>query len=390
MSPRPIDSPLVTPGHRRSKPRSSLRATRSGWGFSAWRRHAQGLLMRPPQVFKSWLAVALLLFQVSAHTASIDSLEKVTLGGIAQWILLQGNDTSQPVLLVLHGGPGYAMLPLLHEYNRELEDHFIVVNWDQRGAGRSYNRGIRSASMTLARFLSDAHELTDLLKQRFAQNKIYVLGHSWGTVMGLWLINQYPDDYYAFVGVGQVVDTIENEQVMYDWALSQAIAYGNEEGQRQLLYVGRPDDAGEYPRGGASGYDIAISWAGYFGGDLWGKHGTGEIEDWLLGTEEYAGKWGLKLRKGWTFSQVLFDDPAVWNLDFREAVPEVKVPVYFFAGRHDYDTPFELVEDYYRTLIAPSKDLLWFENSAHFPFYEEPELFNSSMIYRVKAETYPQ
>lgn len=178
MTPLPIDSPLVTPGHRRSKPRSSLGATRSRRGFSAWRRHAQGLLIRPPQVFKSWLAVALLLFQVSAHAASIDSLEKVTLGGIAQWILLQGNDTSQPVLLVLHGGPGYAMLPLFHEYNRELEDHFIVVNWDQRGAGRSYNRGIRSASMTLARFLSDAHELTDLLKQRFAQNKIYVLGHS--------------------------------------------------------------------------------------------------------------------------------------------------------------------------------------------------------------------
>ncbi len=336
-----------------------------------------------------YISILFCLFPLLLNAQSVNSLEKVTLGGMEQWILVQGNDVSNPVLLVLHGGPGYAMLPLFHEHNAGLEDHFTIVNWDQRGAGRSYSANIPVLSMNLNRFLQDANELTQILKERFGQEKIYLLGHSWGTVLGMHMVKQFPDKYYAFIGVGQVVDVIENEQLAYDWALNKAHEEQNIKAIRALTFIGRPDDNGRYPRSGDFGYDITLHWVSFFGGSLWGKHGSQEIENWLLTTEEYKGIWGKKLEKGWNFSTALFYDKNFWFLDFRQSVIDVKCPVYFLMGVHDYETPVELVEDYFNILKAPSKEIVWFDNSAHFPFYEEPDKFNSVMVDTVKRETFP-
>ena len=332
------------------------------------------------------LITTLLITGHSLQADEINSLEEITLGGIEQWILIQGNDEENPILLVLHGGPGYAMMPLLHLKNSELENHFIVVNWDQRGAGKSYSPDIPEDSMTLEQFVSDAHELTETLKTRFGREKIYLLGHSLGTVLGIFLIEQYPDDYYAFVGVGQVVDVIENEQLSYDFALREAIADNNQEAIDELERVGRPNDDGEY--NADDGPDVTMEWVGYYGGDLYGKTSTDEIEEAILNSEIYAGD-EEKIQAGWDFSGLIFYDMNLWYLDFREDVTSVDVPVYFFTGRHDYDTPFELVEKYFPVLDAPIKEIVWFENSAHFAFYEEPDKFNAMMINKVLAETYP-
>lgn len=308
---------------------------------------------------------------------SIDSLEKITLGGVDQWILLQGDDISNPVMLVLHGGPGYAMMPLLHETNRDLEDYFTVVNWDQRGTGKSYSSSLSPDSMTLGQLVSDAHELTGKLKTRFDQEKIYLRGHSFGTILGILLIAEYPDDYLGFVGIGQVVDVIENEQLGYDFALREAESDGNTPAINELKQVGRPDDEGQYLDD--SGYELTIGWVEYYGGDLYGKTDTGEIDDIIENSQVYAGD-SEKIEEGWEFSQVLFLDSELWYLDFREKVKKVLVPVYFFTGRHDFDTPSELVEEYYDVLDAPVKEIVWFENSAHFPFYEESERFNRTIV----------
>ncbi|MDM8552670.1 alpha/beta hydrolase [Desulfobacterales bacterium HSG2] len=305
------------------------------------------------------------------------SLENITLGGIEQWILIQSNGFSKPILLVLHGGPGFAMMPLFHEKNRELEDHFIVVNWDQRGAGRSYSPNIPKESMTLAQLLSDAHELTGYLKDRFDREKIFIVGHSFGTILGIFLVRSYPDDYLAFGSVGQVVDVIENEQLSYDFALSQAVADNNASAITELEQTGRPDEQGEYADD--SGYEITMKWVSHYGGEMYGKTDSEEIEEAILNSEVYANH-QEELINGWTFSQALFDDENVWQLDFRTSVAKVDVPVYFFTGRHDYDTPFKLVEQYYEVLNAPTKEIIWFENSAHFPFYEEAENFNKMII----------
>ena len=304
-------------------------------------------------------------------------LEKVNLGGIEQWILVHNQDLQKPIILVLHGGPGYAMMPLIHETNKELEEHFVIINWDQRGAGKSYSESIPKETMTLEQMLLDAHELTKYLKQRFDKKKIFLVGHSYGTILGMLLVKRYPNDYYAFVGIGQVVDVIENEQLSYDFALRESLADNNTQAISELEYIGRPDEQGKYLDD--SGYELTLKWLEFYGGELYGKSSSEEVNEAILNSEIYANNQEQWV-KGWKFSQQLFDDPAIWNLDLRTQVSEVKIPVYFFTGRYDYDTPSSLVEEYYQLLKAPEKGIIWFDNSAHFPFLEEAEKFNTMLI----------
>ena len=158
---------------------------------------------------------------------SIATLEKVTLNGSEQWITIRGKDTTKPILLYLGiGGPGAGGFPATAMNLKPLEDHFVVVNWDQPGTGKSYNaRPI--ASLTVQQFVDDAVALTDLLRERFHQPKVYVVGLSWGTILGINLVQQYPDRFYAYVGTGQMVNTVENDQFGYDLALKIAADGGD-------------------------------------------------------------------------------------------------------------------------------------------------------------------
>lgn len=314
----------------------------------------------------------------------INSLEKVKIGGVDQWIYINGNDDTKPVLLFLHGGPGYSMLPLLHQNNPGLEEHFVVVSWDQRGAGLSYSKDIPKKSMKLKHFVRDVHELTTILKKRFNQSRIYIFGHSYGTVLALKAVNEYPDDYRAYIGSGQVVDIGENERLSYDFAMKTAKEYDVKEAIKELTSIGRPDEDGNYSDD--SGYDITMGWVEYFGGDLYGKTGTTELENQMYSDPVYKDK-VRQIEEGLEFSQKLFDDEDAVNIDFRQQIKEIKVPVYILAGRYDYDTPSTLAEQYFNIIKAPGKELVWFENSAHFPFYEEPQKFNSVLIDKILAET---
>ncbi len=314
----------------------------------------------------------------------IDSLEKIKIGGVDQWIYITGKDASNPILLFLHGGPGYAMLPFLHENNRELEKHFTVVNWDQRGAGLSYSSKIPEESMTLKQFVSDTHELTSYLKDRFKQEKIYLMGHSFGTVLGMEVINMYPADYNSFVSIGQVVSFSENEKLCYDFALKSAIEANNKRAVKELTKIGRPDENGNYKND--SGYDITMEWLEYFGGSIYGEESSEVLEDYILSLPIYKDAHN-KVERGWSFSNLLFEDKEVLSLDFKNTIKNVKVPVYFLSGTHDYETPFELIEEYFNIIKAPYKEMVWFENSAHFPFYEESQKFNEIMINKVLSDS---
>jgi|GEM_PF-205415 len=317
-------------------------------------------------------------------TEAIDSLEKINIGGIEQWIYITGNDVSKPILLFLHGGPGYSMMPILHKYNSELEKHYTVVNWDQRGAGLSYSDKIPENSMTLKQFVLDTHELTTYLKERFNQKKIFLAGHSFGTILGMEAIKKYPDDYHAFISIGQVVGFAENEQHGYEFALKSAEASNNSKAIKELTRVGKPDKDGNYKN--SSGYEITMKWLEYYGGSIYGKTSTVELEEIILNSHIYKDA-KYKLESGWMFSDLLFEDRDVLNLNYKNKIKSVDVPVYFLSGRHDYETPSKLIEEYFKILSAPHKELVWFENSAHFPFYEEPLKFNDILINKVLTQT---
>ncbi len=326
---------------------------------------------------------------------SISSLEKIRLGGVDQWILMRGNDVSKPVVLYLHGGPGTALMPLRRYATGELEKSCIMVMWDQRGAGKSYSKKIPRESMTISQLVSDTHELTAYLKKRFSKKKIFLVGSSWGSLLGIRVVQRYPEDYYAFTGVGQVVDNTENERLSWEYTYAQAKKYGNEKAIRELEEAGPPVD-GWYKkdRDGDTfpleGLRLQRKWLMNFGGVL------------HLDSDEYDGK-QKQLKKMMRKAQkiVLFSEeytlcdqirsgsgkkfsmeslwPEMRGVNFFRDAPKLDVPVYFFAGRHDYNTPFELVERYCAKLQAPKKKIVWFEKSAHMLIPEEPENFAAEM-----------
>ncbi|MBN2224669.1 MAG: alpha/beta hydrolase [Deltaproteobacteria bacterium] len=317
---------------------------------------------------------------------SITKMEKVTLGGLDQWIVIRGVDVKNPVLLFIHGGPGKPSMPMVIKYNGNLESDFVVVTWDQRGAGKSYSVDIPPESMTLEQLISDAHELVGYLKERFNADKIYIVGHSCGSVIGMNLVDRYPEDFYAFVGVGQLVNGARNEIISYEYTVRMAEETDNEKALEELRKIGPPAD-GLYK----NNYDnllVQRKWLLKFGGITYGKTNYFDMYMDYLFNEEYTIFESLNIKKGLKFSLTNIWPDEV-RTDLFTQIPKVDIPVYFAVGRHDWNTPFEITEEYFNILKAPKKELVWFENSGHSPCYEEPDKFNL-LIERVKTETYKQ
>jgi pimeloyl-ACP methyl ester carboxylesterase len=301
---------------------------------------------------------------------SIATLERVRIGGTGQWILVRGFNRQNPVLLVLHGGPGLPLMPLAYKFQRGLEKDFVVVEWDQRGAGKSYSPGVPSSSLNEEQLISDAREMTELLRQRFHQPKIFVLGHSWGTYLGLRLVQHYPQMFYAYVGVGQVGDSSKIPSMQEEFVRAKAKEAGDQQALQQLA-------------GGDEGARKAL--VVRFGGDVHGTNSSRPLIKMALHAPEYD-----LFDYGRYLAGLIFYYRHMAN-DLRHAGPagrvaSVAVPVYFFVGNDDKIAPTDLAQDYLSQLEAPKKMLVHFANSAHWPFLEETEKFADEMK-RLRAET---
>jgi pimeloyl-ACP methyl ester carboxylesterase len=329
------------------------------------------------------LVVAGYLFFTRPHTppfkdatgrtipGSIAVLEEVELGGCRQWILIRGRDTARPLLLFLHGGPGMPAMYLAHAFQRELEKDFVVIHWDRRGAGKSYRRTVPPDSLTDAQLLADALELITHLKERFAAPKVYLVGHSWGTRLGMYLIKKTPQHFYAYIGLGQLAFQSEIPAIQDRYIRQEAKKAGNRSAFRELALKGR---------------SVHEKWVFRFGGELYGKESFWPLLWVGVRAPEYTLADILHITKGVQLYGRHFRSTAFPG-DPAEDVLFVRVPIYFFIGRHDYTVPFELSRRYFEKLIAPHKRLVWFERSAHFPFFEEPLRFAEEM-HKVLAETY--
>ena len=304
---------------------------------------------------------------------SLSSLEHVRIGGIKQWLLMRGKRKDLPVLLFVHGGPGGSQIGFARHFQGSLEQHFIVVNWDQRGAGLSYSKDIPSNSMRIDQFVSDLVEVTNYLCQRFLQKKIYLVGHSFGTVLSILALQQRPDLYYAYYAVSQVVNIQKGEQISCDFTLAEARRTQNQKAVRQLKTIGSPPWSMSDSR-------VHQKWLNKFGGGL--TH-TGNfvlsIFRHILFSSEYKFTDIYRFLKGQYFSIQMMEQE-MQNIDSMKQVPRLGVPITFCTGRFDQTTPFELSQAYFSKLEAPQKHWYWFEHSAHSPLFEETELFSRILI----------
>jgi pimeloyl-ACP methyl ester carboxylesterase len=310
-----------------------------------------------------------------AAPGGIASLEQVDLNGCPQWVLLRGQDASKPVLLFVHGGPGSAEMMFAHFTMKRLEERFVCVNWDQRGAGKSFDPESSPASVRIAQFVDDAIVLIDWLRKRFHREKVLLVGHSWGTVLTMMVAATRPDLLHMLVATSQVVDMPRGEEISYRFVLERARAAGHRKALAALEKIGAPP----YADG-----DVFIQrrWLSHFHGDL---HTMDMLDFFSIGLDapEYTLGDVVRFLRGAKRSNA-----QVWRelmtVSFLRERPALAVPVYFFLGRHDRTTPPELVVELLDVLEAPSKEIVWFEDSGHMPNIEEPERFQRELI-RVAA-----
>lgn len=298
------------------------------------------------------------------------------IGGADQWVMIRGRSVENPLLVILHGGPGSSETVLFRSYNASLEDSFTVVYWDQRGAGRSYNNAIPAGSMSVDRFVADLNELVDRLLGRFGKRRVVILGHSWGSALGVVYASRFPGKVAAYVGVGQVADMAASEAASYAFALAKAEERRHRKAIRQLCAIGPPPHT-------LATVGTERRWLTAMGGVFGPNQSLARLVWRGLTSPEASVLDLIRLIQGSRFSlRHLWPELIASNLqrNFRR----FEMPVIFLLGRLDMQVVSSVAAAYFDVIEAPHKELVWFENSGHMAPFEEPELFNRVMVETVR------
>lgn len=289
--------------------------------------------------------------------------------------MIRGEDVANPPLIFLHGGPGWSEARLFRRFNAPVEKSFTVVHWDQRGAGKSFDRAIPKSSMTVAQFLADLHELVDAVRARLGKEKVVILGHSWGSILGPLYAARFPENVAAYVGAAQIGDWRAAEAASYALALAEAERRRNAKALAELRAIGPPPYS-------ASAVFKERTWHQRFDGELRPK------ALWTLGRAILGGPEGSIFDLGKIVRGMRFSMEAMWDevsrLNLLELVPALPMPVFVFVGRRDHWVPPETSVAYFDALRAPSKTLVWFEESGHEAFVDEADKFNRAMVELVR------
>ena len=290
----------------------------------------------------------------------INTEEVISIGGIRQYITISGTDHSLPILLYLHGGPGGSVMHYAEKFTDELQKHFVVIHWDQRETGRTLQLNPSPIALSLSLIQSDTRELIEFLLKRFDRPKLYLAGHSWGTSLAFHIAENYPSFLYACVVIGPMINQVESERVALSLMKEKASRTGNRKEAHELALVHIPFEDGAqlyYHR----------KWLLDFSGSR------------KTLSKSYVENWSATWLK-------VFNEASTINL--METAPNLKCPVYFFAGRKDIQTNSAITEQYYNLLVAPKKALFWFENSAHGVPTTEPRRLQTLIIEKVLPETF--
>jgi pimeloyl-ACP methyl ester carboxylesterase len=310
---------------------------------------------------------------------SIASLEKVNLNGSEQWITIRGQDMDKPILLNLGmggpGGGGFATRSLFEP----LEKDFVVVSWDEPGTGKSYN-AVPFSTLNKQRFVEDAHTLTLYLRERFHQDKIYIYGVSWTSILGIWLVQEYPDLYYAYIGNGQMVNVIRDDVMGYELALKYSVERGDAKMVETLQRNGPPPYTGE---------DMLDKYVTYL--DVLNDYMRSPRYTVIVPIIPFiAPEYGLVDKINHTRGLIRSFEmvyPQLQDVDFTTQAAKLDVPVYIFAGRNDVNAMSSLVEEYFNVLEAPHKELIWL-NGGHGLDGGNLGQFVDVMVNKMLAETY--
>jgi pimeloyl-ACP methyl ester carboxylesterase len=321
----------------------------------------------------------------------INTLEAPAIGGVPQWVQIRGQNRDNPVLLVIHGGPGSPFMPWNQLFQPQWEKDFTVVQWDQRATGKNMPDPAvlepPHAGGIIDMYVNDALEVTRYVQRMTGKAKIGVLGHSWGTTIGIRLVREHPELFYAYVGVGQTINT-EQEEASYDFVVAQA-TQAHDQATLAALAPLRP-----YPEkmlaersfeGRVAMVTTVLQQLSRYGGDFHDPAFTSGLMFAPLFNPAYsvgefwrfARRDGLMYVAGGMIDEMMAVDVVKEGLAFQ-------IPMFFFEGRYDHSVDATIVAKYFPQIEAPHKELVWFENSGHFPMLEEQVRFGAMLVEKVR------
>jgi proline iminopeptidase len=301
----------------------------------------------------------------------VDERLEIPIGGTKQWISVRGRDRRNPIILMIHGGPASPEMQTSWTWQSDWEDYFTVVQWDQRGAGKSYvanDPAVIGPTLSLDRIADDAAEVVQYLKTRYGKDRVFVIGHSWGSVVGLTLAHRHPELLYAYIGMGQVIGGVANERAGYELTLKEAEARKNETAIAELKSIAPyPEKDGAAP---LAKINLERKWSVDFGGLTYGRKDLDYYSHLARLSPDYSLADIAAIDQGAELSlpRLL---PDMMAFDYTQ-VTDFGCPIFIFAGRHDLTTPSQPAADWLSRVHAPKKGLTWFENSAHMMEVEEP------------------
>jgi len=367
---------------------------RSGWSYAAFftRRTFGALTTAGVIALAVWIAIPPSVPPVVGPDGkqipgSVAELTKVTLGGHDQWIEIRGASPDLPVLLYLSGGPGQSDLAFSRAILEPLTQDFLIVGWDQRGTGTSYP-ALDPETLTLEQAIADTIELSEYLRVRFDEQKIYLLGESWGSTLGVLAAQQRPDLYHAFIGSGQMVSQRVPDQMIYD----DLPAYAEQAGDTPLADTLR--GFGPPPYGSILDYGYVMTQYEKIEGEYDPPQSyVDRVEDagvgfWGMMGSEYAPIDKVNLFRGLLdMSSVMY--PQLQGIDFRTDVPSLDVPIYLFDGAHELRGRRELAHEWFAIVDAPDKQMFTYENAGHAVAFEHADELHRILLDVVLPATYP-
>ncbi|WP_298494682.1 alpha/beta hydrolase [uncultured Algibacter sp.] len=313
---------------------------------------------------------------------SIAMHEDMTINGVPQRITIRGKDKNNPVLLIVHGGPGAPILPVIYKLTGvDLEDIFTVCYWEQRGSGLAYNDSIPDSSITLNHIVDDGLELSNHLKKTFKKDKIYIEGLSWGTAVAAYMVQKKPELYHAYIGSGLMANLPLSEELSYEFAMSESQKHNDTISINQLKQIGRPPYVKNSKNSVTEAFEIERK--------IVMKYAPIKLDT------DFNFIKSMFLDNGLTFKEKFTDminspesyypaakilEPTAINMNLMRDIPELKVPVYILQGDNDHFTETPVAKAYFDSIIAPSKKWFLFENGTHGVQIEYPEKYRSIYI----------
>lgn len=300
----------------------------------------------------------------------VERNEAVRIGGIDQFVSIRGEDRRNPVLLIIHGGPGFPTAPMAWFATHGLEEYFTVVHWDQRGAGKTYlmnDPQVVGPTIKPERFVDDIEELVAWLRKEMNKEKVFVIATSWGSYIGLEFAQRRPEWLHAYIGMGQAANVPESERRGYAFALAAAREAGNKQAIAELESIA-PYAAPGKP---IPLEDIVIErkWSDFFGGVM--AYRTRQIDGIAVGlSPDYSDQEAQRVFEGNGFSQGFLLSP-VLSIDLSH-VKKLDCPLIVLAGRHDRSVNSHVAHEWFESVQSPLKRFVWFEHSAHEVMMEEP------------------